>query len=308
LKLAAIGECMLELSTSDQALYTLGFGGDTLNTAIYLARNGGDVDYVTALGDDAFSTQMIGHWENEGVGTALVMRKPNSLPGLYMIQTDHSGERSFSYWRQQAPAKTLLEDWPDILKELQDYDYIYLSGITLSLYSDTAREELWRFLTQYRHHGGKVVFDINYRPASWPEHDKALHVFEQMIQLTDVALPSFDDEKLLYGSHTIEQCLARYIAAGAMEIVIKDGSNGCLLYSNGQSTHITVPLKITPLDTTAAGDSFNGAYLAARLQQATPIDAVKSGQSCAALVIQHRGAIIPRHLMPTKTSANSSTR
>jgi 2-dehydro-3-deoxygluconokinase len=290
---------MLELSTSDQSLYRLGFGGDTLNTAIYLARAGGSVDYVTALGDDPFSAQMINSWQDELVGTSLVKRKPNSLPGLYMIQTDSRGERSFSYWRQAAPARSLIEDWPDIFTQLMAYNFLYLSGITLSLYSDDALGQLWQFLADYRRQGGKVVFDINYRPASWPDQTRTLDVFGQMLQLTDIALPSFDDEKLLYGEHTREQCLARYLAAGTTEVVIKDGINGCFVYSQGEQQLVPVAKKITPVDTTAAGDSFNGAYLAARLAGEPVLNAVRAGQACAALVIQHRGAIIPRHLQAT---------
>ena len=293
---------MLELSTSEQSLYRLGFGGDTLNTAIYLARAGGSVDYVTALGDDPFSTQMINSWQEEQVGTTLVKRKPNALPGLYMIQTDSSGERSFSYWRQSAPARTLIEDWPDIFTQLKAYDYMYLSGITLSLYSDYALEQLWQFLADYRLQGGKVVFDINYRPASWPDKTKALKVFNQMLLLTDTALPSFDDEKLLHGDHSREECLARYLAAGTTEVVIKDGINGCFVYSQGEQQLVPVAKKITPVDTTAAGDSFNGAYLAARLAGNSVLAAVSAGQACAALVIQHRGAIIPRHLHDTNSA------
>lgn len=293
MKIAIIGECMLELSSSSDPLYKLGFGGDTLNTAIYMARSGGTVDYVTALGDDHFSEKMIAAWRQEGVGTALVMRKPGTLPGLYAIQTDEKGERRFYYWRQNSPARTLLEDWPEILPQLNAYSYIYLSGITLSLYSDSALTQLWSFLDGYRANQGKVIFDSNYRPAGWKNIERARAVFSAMLTRTDIALPGFDDEKALYGEHTKAECVQRYIEAGAQEIVVKDGENGCLLYSNGETTNIPVPHKIKPIDTTAAGDSFNGAYLAARLQNKSPLIAVASGQACAALVIQHRGAIVP---------------
>lgn len=296
MKLAAIGECMLELSVAYQPLYKLGFGGDTLNTAVYLSRCGGTVDFITAMGCDQLSEQMIEAWQQEGVGTSLVKRTPNGTPGLYMIHTDQSGERSFSYWRQNTPARTLIEDWPDIFHYLLTYSYIYLSGITLSLYSDAALEKLWEFLDTFREYSGRVVFDINYRKNNWSSSTRALDVITKMLQRTDIALPSFDDEKQLYGMHTLQECLQRYVLAGVQEIVIKDGINGCLLYADGTCSNIPVPTKIAPIDTTAAGDSFNGAYLAARLQKKHPRDAVSAGQACAALVIQHNGAIIPRHL------------
>ena len=284
---------MLELSPANQTDYSLGFGGDTLNTAIYFDRLSGEVDFETALGDDHLSENMIRAWEKENVGTNLVKRTPGALPGLYMIQTDDEGERSFHYWRKNAPARTLIEDWPEVLTSLNAFPAIYLSGITLSLYSPQSRIALFNFLDKYRAQNGQVIFDINYRPASWPDKTEALATFDEMLKRTDTALPSFDDEKLLHGEHSKTECLERYLTAGAKEVVIKDGVNGCLLHTNNQSVLLPVPAKVTPIDTTAAGDSFNGAYLAARLNGASAERAVAQGQACAALVIQHRGAIVP---------------
>ena len=104
-KVAVIGECMLEVSTMggewnrSSLPAGLSFGGDTLNTAIYLARLGIDVDYVSAVGDDDMSGWMLEQWRAEGVGCDLVNRIENTVPGLYLIQIDEQGERSFRYWR-----------------------------------------------------------------------------------------------------------------------------------------------------------------------------------------------------------------
>src|SRR4051812_47840529 len=138
MKIAAIGECMIELSERRGDQCRIGFGGDTLNTAIYLARLGAPVDYVTALGDDGYSDRMLAAWRAEGVGTAQVLRLPGRLPGLYAIETDAAGERRFYYWRDQAPARALfsLPQTPDLVAALAGYDLIYLSGISLSLYGE----------------------------------------------------------------------------------------------------------------------------------------------------------------------------
>ena len=105
-RLAALGECMIELRHAGANDFVQGFSGDTLNTAIYLSRLlGADdarVDYVTALGDDPYSERMIAAWRAEGLGTNLVARLPGRLPGLYVIRTDSKGERSFHYWRGES--------------------------------------------------------------------------------------------------------------------------------------------------------------------------------------------------------------
>ncbi len=90
-------------------LFSRGYGGDTLNTAVYLARLGVGVDYITALGDDSLSDEMIAGWAAEGVGTRRVARLPGKLPGLYMIQTDDKGERRFFHWRDSAAARSLMD-------------------------------------------------------------------------------------------------------------------------------------------------------------------------------------------------------
>src|SRR4051812_37876277 len=96
-RVASIGECMIELSPRPGGVLGLGFGGDTLNTAVYLARLGVAVDYLTALGDDGYSQRMLALWREEGVGTALVPLLPGRLPGLYLIEIDAAGERRFLY-------------------------------------------------------------------------------------------------------------------------------------------------------------------------------------------------------------------
>src|SRR6516225_8357408 len=105
-KVACIGECMIELRQSVGDQLSRGFGGDTLNTAVYLARLGLMVDYVTALGDDPISDEMIAGWAAEGVGTGWVARLPGKLPGLYLIQTDAAGERRFYHWRESSAVRS----------------------------------------------------------------------------------------------------------------------------------------------------------------------------------------------------------
>src|SRR5436190_19855198 len=103
-KVACIGECMIELKQAqgtEAGLLSRGYGGDTLNTAVYLARLGVAVDYVTALGDDPLSGEMLAGWRDEGVGTGLVPRLPGRLPGPYLIRTDPGGELRFLYQRDR---------------------------------------------------------------------------------------------------------------------------------------------------------------------------------------------------------------
>jgi 2-dehydro-3-deoxygluconokinase len=284
---------MIELRPSGDRNFAVAYGGDTLNTAVYLARLGSSVDYVTQLGDDVYSDEMLTQWRNEGVGVSLIRQLAGRLPGLYIINNDESGERFFTYWRKESPAREIFDANPKrLFVKLNKYDYLYLTGISLSLYKEAARQGLFDFLDAYREQGGKVVFDVNYRPANWQDQAQAQAVIANMLIRVDIALPSFDDEQALFGFTSTEDCLNHYESHGVASVVLKDGLRGCTLVHNGQHQHFPVQREISPVDTTAAGDSFNAGYLAALLDGKDSAVAVAMGQKCAGLVIQYPGAII----------------
>lgn len=305
-KIAVIGECMIELSQKESDL-SRGFGGDTLNTAVYIARQVENqqlqVDYVTALGTDSFSSDMIAAWEQEQVGTSLIQRMENKLPGLYVIETDAHGERTFYYWRNDAAARFWLEsDQADaICQQLADYDYLYLSGISLAILSPESREKLMALLTICRANGGKIIFDNNYRPRLWPSVEVTQAAYQKMLACTDIAFLTLDDETLLWGESPVKEVIARTKAVGVSEIVIKRGAESCLVAVEDRPL-LEVPAVKLPassvVDTTAAGDSFSAGYLAVRLSGGSAEEAAKRGHLTASTVIQHRGAIIPLAAMP----------
>lgn len=304
---AAIGECMLELSAQSAATAVprgleLGYGGDTLNTAVYMARLGMAVEYATVLGDDDYSAWMLDRWREEGVGTRLVTRLPGRVPGLYLIRTDDGGERHFSYWRSTAPARELFDNPAQVAslqRHLADCCLLYLSGISISIYPKPAQERLFSMLGELRAAGVRVAFDSNYRPACWPDTKAAQHTITRAWGCADLALPTFEDECALFGDSTPDAALERIGTAGVTEIALKLGASGCLV-SSGGGAGIAVPSPIIarPVDTTAAGDSFNAAYLCARLRGMEPQAAALQGHRLAAAVIQSRGAILPREQMP----------
>ncbi|MEH2589139.1 sugar kinase [Bradyrhizobium sp. AZCC 1721] len=301
-KVACIGECMVELKQAEGAeagLYSRGYGGDTLNTAVYLARLGAGADYITALGDDSLSDEMIAGWAAEGVGTERVVRLPGKLPGLYMIETDDKGERRFFHWRDSAAARSLMDlpETPDILDALAGYDVIYLSAITLSLYGAEGRTRLFAALNRARDNGARFAFDTNFRARGWPDLDVARAVFQEAFATADIVLASTEDLLPLYPGVTNEALLARIPGA---EVVLKLSEPASIVRLEG----VPYPIKAKPVeapvvDTTAAGDSFAAAYVAARLVGTDPLEAARAGHRLAGVVVCHPGAIIPRAEMPS---------
>lgn len=300
-RIVAIGEGMIELRDLGGGRAELAFGGDTMNVAIYLARLGAPVDYATALGDDPYSDAMAASWAEEGVGIDLVRRVAGRVPALYAIRVDDRGERTFHYWRGESPARELFDGdaAESLAARLAGYDLVYLSGISLSLYGDAGRARLFAALDRAREAGARVVFDSNYRPRGWPEGAaEARAVFDRMLARTDIALPTLDDERALHGEEDAPTCAQRLRRAGVAEVVVKTGPDGCWIDGSDGALAVPVERRQTPVDTTAAGDSFNAGYLAARLTGASPADAALQGHRLAGTVVMHRGAIIPREAMP----------
>jgi 2-dehydro-3-deoxygluconokinase len=309
-RIVAIGECMLELQGQPFGTLQQGYGGDTLNTAVYLARCGARhglrVDYATALGDDGLSTGLLQRWQAEGVNTSLVRRLPGKLPGLYLIEVDERGERRFHYWREQAAARAYFdtaEGETPLEQQADTIDALYLSGISLAILPPAGRARLAALAQRLRARGAAVVFDNNYRPRLWADAATAQAAFSTFTALASTVLATLDDEQLLWGDPATpagaEAALARTLALPCAEVVVKRGAAPTLVRLQGQAP-IEVPTVLVPkvVDTTAAGDSFAGAYLATRLAGGGATAAAAAGNQLASIVVQHRGAVIPPEAMP----------
>ncbi|OEE83293.1 ketodeoxygluconokinase, partial [Enterovibrio norvegicus FF-162] len=239
--IAIIGECMIELNGKPFGSMHQTFGGDTLNAAVYLRRgseanaNPDDikVSYVTALGTDPISQGMLTRWQQEGISTELVLQDNTRTPGLYLIQLDDQGERTFLYWRNQSAARYLLQhpSFDAIKRALVDVDMVFLSGITLAILPNEDRVALLHLLGELKAQGVEIAFDSNFRPALWPqdENHTVKNNYQSMYALTDVALVTFDDEQLLWGDVSPEQTIERLTALGVSKCIVKLGAEGCLI-------------------------------------------------------------------------------
>jgi 2-dehydro-3-deoxygluconokinase len=301
-RVVCVGECMMELGHIDARTLRLGFAGDTYNTAVYLkrvARELGldvEVGYLTGLGTDEYSAQMREDWRAESIADRSII-VDDGLPGVYAIRTDARGERHFSYWREQSAARRVLRGtrW---CREL-DGDIVHLSGITLQLTTGAARMALIARLGELRATGTQVSLDTNYRPRGWASPSDAMDAIDEMCGVADIVLASRDDEMLLRGQGRPEELIMVLADLGAGEVVLRDGPRGSYVLRGERIVHIPTQPVERIVDTTAAGDAFAGAYLAARLGGDDPTAAAALGSRVAAMTIQHPGALTPRDLRLT---------
>lgn len=285
-RVACIGEPMIELSMQIASAF-VGVAGDTLNTAIYLKRSAPEieVDYITRLGDDPFSTRIRDFIDSENLGSDRIAIEQGGSPGLYAITVSELGERSFTYWRDSSSARGMFSDGN--FASLEGYDLIYLSGITLAILPPRVRQSLTEYLKNSKI---DVAFDGNYRPGLWDSAESARTLCSNYWGFVAIPLPSIDDEAAMFGedANQVEDRLSCAPGIGAL----KRGEFGPMSIGESIDQSYTPAKKV--VDTTAAGDSFNGGYLAARLRGASQAEALLAGHDLATNVIAHRGAIIPR--------------
>ncbi|MGC1447619.1 MAG: sugar kinase [Xanthobacteraceae bacterium] len=295
--IVCVGEVLIELARGADGRFSPSCGGDTFNTAIYLARAGLNVAFASAIGDDPYSDSVLALATAEGVSPEMILRVSGRQPGLSLIENGPAGERVTRYWRDGAPAAELFElpDWVRVAERLTAARLIYFSGITLSLYSALGLGRFLAVLEVARQQGAKVAFDGNFRPRAWKgDLQRTRTVFIETLKRVDIALPAFDDEAVLWGDPSPESTVERLQAFGIGEIVVKNGPSSALVAAAGSQEFVPVPEVLVPVDVTAAGDAFNAGYLAARLSGTVPVQAAGAAHRLAGHVIRHPGALLPR--------------
>lgn len=294
MRVVSLGECMVELAPEADGRLVMGFAGDTFNTAWYLRRSlpaTWTVDYATALGDDAVSDRMADFFTAEGIGTTHIRRIPGTSVGLYLISLTN-GERSFSYWRSASAARRLAEDPAALDQALSGANLAYISGITLAILPPDHRQTLLTALARAKAKGTTLAFDPNMRPRLWPDLDTMRTTILHAAGGMDIVLPSHDEEALHCGDADPAATARRYANAGAAHVVVKNGAGEMLVWDGTTETRFQPPKAPEVIDSTAAGDSFNAGFLAARLTGESLQTALSQGAALARRVIGARGALI----------------
>jgi len=296
----AVGEAMIEMADTGGGTYRKGFAGDTFNTAWHMSRIPGadiPVSFVTKVGTDQASNAFLAELTADGIDPTHIGRVPDRTMGLYVIDLD-GVERRFQYWRDTSAARLLADDETWLSRSLLGAGLIHVSGITLGILRQDARARLMAALAAARRQGARVSFDPNVRPRLWSSPDETRDALSAMLNVTDIALPSFDDEQALWGDASPRETVARFRAGGVSEVVVKNGSAPVTCWVGEETSDVACPPVDDVCDTSGAGDAFNAGYLAARLLNVTPMTAVAAGQSMSAKVLQTYGARIPRSEVP----------
>ena len=304
IRFAAIGECMLEVQANGFGPAVFAYGGDTFNTSVYLRRCANpseiEVSYATGLGTDQLSQSLKKEWQALGLRLDEVEYIEGRLPGMYLIQTNSHGERTFHFWRENSAARAYFQAAQTALeKNADNLDCLYFSGITLAILNDASRQRLFALLERATSNGCRVVFDNNFRPQLWPDRKVAQSVYLQAFASCHTAMMTLDDHQAVFECDSLDDALIHAQGLKISEVVIKRGAEPTLVRQEHSIEWLPVPTQVVKqvVDTTAAGDAFAAGYLSRRLLGSMAENAASFGNTLAARVIQHRGALIPLEAM-----------
>ncbi len=295
---------MLEVQANGFGPSVLSYGGDTFNTAVYLRRCAApakiEVSYATGLGTDHLSQTLRQEWEKLGLNLNTVEYIEGRLPGMYLIETDAYGERTFHFWRENSAARAYFQaSFTALEKNLDQFDCLYFSGISLAILDATSRTRMFALLKHAKLNGCRVVFDNNFRPKLWPDRKLAQEVYLQALTACHTAMITLDDHQAVFDFSSLEEALAHAKSLAIPELVIKRGAEHTLVRPEKTNEWLSIAtLSVQQvIDTTAAGDAFAAAYLSRRLCGDSAQKAAIFGNAVAARVIQYRGALIPEEAL-----------
>ena len=300
-----LGECMIELNGDISSLENnssnikINFGGDTYNSAVYFSRLTNDKTntfYSTALGKDNFSKKMISRFKNENIKCDYIRTDGENPPGLYSIEINEKGERSFSYWRDQSPSKYIFlgSKGKKLVKDINNADVFYYTGISAGILDEKQRKDLINIGSTATICG----FDFNYRSQLHYNKKVSQLLFNEINNRVDIHFVSFDDARELF---KIKNPLEIFEIINEKKNLILIRYKNSIIFKNKQQEIKTVTVPHGEVvDTTAAGDAFNGSFLAImNNNKNVPVEEnILISHSVTREVIKHRGAIISKNKMP----------
>ncbi|MEM3046793.1 MAG: sugar kinase [Candidatus Bathyarchaeia archaeon] len=299
LDVVSLGEPMSELCATstghlrEVAGFKLGWGGDTSNFAVAVARLGRKVGYMCRLGDDEFGKSFLELWAREGVDASRVIVEKGAFTGVYFISLIDGGEHDFTYYRKDSAASRFS---PEDIDEayVKQAKVFHSSGISLAI-SQSLREAVFEAAKLVKDAGGLFSFDPNVRLRLWPVNTARAIVSYACTQ-ANIVITSIEDMKLLYGYEEPEKAASALHSMGPEKVVVKLGAEGCLVSADGESFR-SPGFKVKVVDTTGAGDAFDGAFIMGMLEGWDYRRIARFSNAVGALTAMDRGAVAP---IPTR--------
>ena len=293
IKICAIGECMMELTNAKMELYSQSIAGDTLNFASYLDKKIFDTSYFTAVGTSDISKRVISFLKKQKIKTNLVSLINSYEIGLYLIENSKAGEKIFYYWRDNSAAKFFfnnqkLEKWQNQLKKFQ---YVYFSGITLSLFENNNLHNFISLLELLKKKQVKIIFDLNIRNKRWSKK-KLTSYFSQTLPFANIFFASGEDLNFLKGSASLKTFINLIQKNNIEHGIYRNNARLNYSFYKDERYFIKNKIKKKVVDTSGAGDGYNAAYISKFIKFNDPQKALYAASQIGAKIVMKKGAIV----------------
>ena len=293
INVCSIGEAMIEISNIKNSLYNQSFAGDTLNFCNYLDKKKLNAFFLSAIGKSEINQSLLDFVKSKKISTKYIKQINQFEVGLYLIKNKNNGEKQFFYWRDESAAKQYFNniDFINLYKELKNFDYIYFSGITLSIIHISKLNNFIKLLKLLKSKKIKIVFDFNIRPSRW--NKKNLNIFlDSVLKFVDICFLSGEDMNYWKNKNDIksyEQIVRKYKLKHS---IFRKNAKFTYVFLNKTRYVFKNKLLKTVVDTSGAGDGFNAAYLSNFIVNNDPVLALKAGSSLGSKIVMKKGAIV----------------
>ena len=293
INVCSIGEAMIEISNIKNSLYNQSFAGDTLNFCNYLDKKKLNAFFLSAIGKSEISQSLLDFIKSKNISTKYIKQINQFEVGLYLIKNKDNGEKQFFYWRDESAAKQYFNniDFLNLYKELKNFDYIYFSGITLSIIHISKLNNFIKLLNLLKSKKIKIVFDFNIRPSRW--NKKNLNIFlDSVLKFVDICFLSGEDMNYWKNKNNIksyEQIVRKYKLKHS---IFRKNAKFTYVFLNKTRYVFRNKLLKKVVDTSGAGDGFNAAYLSNFIVNNDPVLALKAGSSLGSKIVMKKGAIV----------------
>ena len=293
INVCSIGEAMIEISNIKNSLYNQSFAGDTLNFCNYLDKKKLNAFFLSAIGKSEINQSLLDFVKSKKISTKYIKKINQFEVGLYLIKNKDNGEKQFFYWRDESAAKQYFNniDFINLYKELKNFDYIYFSGITLSIIHISKLNNFIKLLKLLKRKKIKIVFDFNIRPSRW--NKKNLNIFlDSVLKFVDICFLSGEDMNNWKNKNNIkshEQIVRKYKIKHS---IFRKNAKFTYVFLNKTRYVFKNKLLKRVVDTSGAGDGFNAAYLSNFIVNNDPVLALKAGSSLGSKIVMKKGAIV----------------
>ena len=293
INVCSIGEAMIEISNIKNSLYNQSFAGDTLNFCNYLDKKKLNAFFLSAIGKSEINQSLLDFVKSKKISTKYIKKINQFEVGLYLIKNKDNGEKQFFYWRDESAAKHYFNniDFLNLYKELKNFDYIYFTGITLSIIHISKLNNFIKLLNLLKSKKIKIVFDFNIRPSRW--NKKNLNFFlDSVLKFVDICFLSGEDMNYWKNKNNIksyEQIVRKYKLKHS---IFRKNAKFTYVFLNKTRYVFKNKLLKTVVDTSGAGDGFNAAYLSNFIVNNDPVLALKAGSSLGSKIVMKKGAIV----------------